>query len=195
MICLLFACTQSAAPPPVPGPLDEPLLLVGWPGPLRPELEPADGTVVELKAAPDPGAESSGKCVLAPRSPVRWTRSRVRVTRPGQLRFASDQVPAVPLPELKAARPKGLDAQTPITTDVKAGAMATVWARFAGTCLVEIARERYAALQCPTGDAELERAPEQSWWLEVGCSGGEGWFEVDTDVFRVQHFPGDLEAI
>jgi len=162
-------------------------MLEGWPGPLRPVLDPKDGVVVQLRAEPRPDAASSAKCVLPPQSPVNWSRSRVRVERQGVLRAQSEvSLSAVPVGSLDGLKPAEVADFGP-NLELEAGEGRVMAARFGGRCLLKDG-QAWQAVDCSSPRVELVYPPVQSWWLEVGCTTGEGWFEVDEADFEIEHY-------
>lgn len=182
-----LGCPSEPTTPDRPAELEEPLVLEGWPGPLRPVLDPKEGVVVRLRAEPRPDAEATAKCVLPPTAPVNWSRSRVRVDRPGILRANSEvSLSAVGFEKLEGLKPEDVADFGP-NLKLEAGEGRVMMVRFGGRCLLEDGKG-WQAVDCSSPRVELVHPPVQSWWLEMGCSNGEGWFQVDEAKFEIEHY-------
>lgn len=167
--------------------MKEALVLDGWPGPLRPVLDPREGVVVDLRAEPRKDLAPTAKCVLPPHGPVSWSRSRVRVERQGVLRAKSDvSLSSTPISSLEGLRPAHVAGFGPDLA-LKSGEGRVMAARFGGRCLLREG-SGWQAADCSKSRVEVLHEPEQGWWLEVGCSTGEGWFEVDETAFEIEHY-------
>jgi len=190
------ACTttESEPDPASRRPSPDPVVLNGWPGPLRPFLTPRADRQESLRGSVDPAQPVVARCSLPEGQPVQWTRSRVRVTRPGQLAITSSTtVEAIRLPGLE--RVTGLSTQdgrrSPLTIDRAPGL--ELLARVGDRCLLQPGRAATVwSIPCPTRTIEIARSPEQTWWLEIACQSGEGWFEVDPSAYEIEHYPEEL---
>lgn len=195
---LLAACNSADTSSPTPAPSTTPaspaVVLDGWPGPLRPHLEPTADLKVPLRGAPDPEATESGRCELPEGQPVRWTRSRIRVLTPGRLAITSSAtVDAIRLAD--PSRVSGLSVQDSRTSPLVLEPIAALdlFAKVGGRCLIQPYGARAVwSLPCPSRAIRIDQAPDQQWWLEVACATGEGWFRVDPEAFEVEHYPEEV---
>lgn len=165
----------------------------GWPQPLVPRLQPVDGVDVTLRARPEPGAAVTGTCTLPPDAKVPWTRGAVRPARLGRLAaLETRQLERVKkLPSSPEQMTAEFYREEPfIALELREGQSLEVWARVRGRCLVGVrgAARPALAVPCPHAGLDLNPPPDQSWWLEIGCTGGEGWFEVDPQLFEIEQF-------
>lgn len=194
LVPFAIACEDPAPPaPPTPSaPAQGALVLNGWPGPLRPHLEPKRDVTVSLHAEPG-GETTAATCELPEDRLVQWTRSRLMITRYGFLSVATaTTVEAIRLPGLD--RVTGLSVQdsrrTPL--ELPAARLETV-ARIGGRCLIQpTGGQSVWSVPCPTEALRIETPVQQTWWLELACDEGEGWFEVDEAEFAIEHFPDEL---
>lgn len=182
---------EEPAPPPTPE-LPEPVVIDGWPGPLRPHLEPNRDLTVRLHPQPLEAA-GEAQCELPEDRLVQWTRSRLVIRNFGLLAVTtSTTVDAIRLPSLE--RVNGLSVQDSRSSPLELPkAQLTMMARAGGRCLIQpTGGETVYSLPCPTKTVQIAEPVQQSWWLELACSEGEGWFEVDADAFTIEHFPDEL---
>jgi len=184
--------TSEPEPTDAPAPRAPAIVFNGWPGPLRPHLRPKRDLEVGLHGTIGAGAPEV-TCRLPEGQPVHWTRSRVRVTRPGRrVATASTAVHGV-----RFGRPEGVSrraAQAPTTDrlDVTEGSRLEVRGRVFGRCLLSpVEASSLWAAPCTAPRLRLEHPVEQSWWLEIACTSGEGWFEVDPEAFTLEHEPDE----
>ncbi|NJK89069.1 MAG: hypothetical protein HC923_06465 [Myxococcales bacterium] len=49
-------------------------------------------------------------------------------------------------------------------------------------------------LDCPRSGLVVSRDVSQSWWIEIACQAGEGWFQPSTSAFVIEHIPFDDEG-
>lgn len=183
---------QAPAPKmrPLPG---ESKLYPGWPTELRPRLTPREALTVQLREESMPSAAPSARCTLPPTDAVNWTRSRVRTTGLGQLkaeRFVEvSKVKRLPS-NLQIKPSRFLLDEPTLLLQLEKGQTLEVWARVRGRCLTGLGGALPTlGVPCPAAGTTLDPEPEQSWWLEVACTNGEGWFEVDPEAFDIEHFP------
>jgi hypothetical protein len=188
-----LGCREATPPAANTGPEAAGPVLDGWPGPLRPHLEPTRDLTVKLHG-PSIDGPVVAECVLPEGQPVRWTRSRVQVHRKGRLTTtASTTVDVIRLAGLD--RVNGLTAQDSLKSPLEFPADQTlaVVAQVGGRCLLQPSgSEAVLSIPCPTRALQLETPPEQSWWLELACSAGEGWFEVETEAYVIEHYPDEV---
>lgn len=194
LAALALACREPPppAPPPPSAPAQGTLVVDGWPGPLRPHLEPKRDLKVQLRAEPGAG-EVAATCELPEDRLVQWTRSRLVITRHGRLSVATaTTVDAIRLPGVDRVTGLGVQDSRQTPLDLPSARLETI-AQIGGRCLIQPAGGRNVwSVPCPTKAVAIEVPVQQSWWLELACGAGEGWFEVDEAAFSIEHFPAEL---
>jgi len=149
---------------------------------------------VKLEAEPSASSAPGPSCELPEGRPVRWTRSRVVVHRPGRIATtASTSVDAIRLPGL--SRVTGANVQDSHATrlDLEGNRTLSTIAQIGGRCLLRPAEgDPVWSVPCPTREIAITTPVEQTWWVEIACAKGEGWFSVDESAFTVEHFPGEV---
>lgn len=190
------ACTAGeATKEPLPPPSSPPLVVAGWPGPLRPHLVPRTDLTVQLRPQPTAAARDT-RCRLPEDRPVQWARSRLVVSRLGRLAVtASTAVDAIRLPGLARVTGTNVQDSRMVRLDLEAGPPLELLARVGGRCVIDPTGDRGQrvvwSVPCPTRKIQVAVPPEQEWFLEIACEKGEGWYLVDPEAYDIEHYPAE----